>query len=384
MRWPVMVVFICINLYAVEYKTNLSYNYIFYNNFENETIFTGDTKLKYEGDKYILNTTFEYLYSSEYDKKRYFDINELYFSREFSSSSLNFGKEIKYWGELEGYNIADIFNKKRYLADPFDKDKKIGSYSLNTIFYLDSSSIEAGGKFYEEDLNYPGKSDPYYPFSLNYNDDLQTAHSRYTPSIYLKYGFMTGETESENRFILWYGYDSKREMIPDNLTLKQKAYIAAKLLYLSNIIYGDYIFKFEGAAADVKSDIVSDYAQAALGVEKSIYDIKGADLAFYLEYYRYRYFKNKQKNIDISEAYNDDMFFAMKLNLNDLDNSEIKAGILFDMKNSERVTKVEFSTRLKDGLVLNSELLSIKAKDKSVLTKFDNSTRFAVGLTYSF
>lgn len=383
MRWLSIVLF-CINLYAIEYKSSMTYKYISYNDFENENMISGDLKLKHENEGLILNGTFEYLYSLEYDKKRYIDPNELYILKDFPSASLNFGKQIKYWGELEGFNVADIFNKKRYIYDPFDKDKKVGSYTLNTIFYLDDSNIEVGTKFYEEDMEYPGKDEPYYPFILNYNADLQSTKSRYTPSIYIKYGFTTEEIESENKLIFWHGFDSKRQIILDNSTLYQEAYISTKLIYLSNIIYEDYIFKFEGMGTDVESEYLSDYAQVAFGVEKSIYDIKGNDLTFYLEYYKYKYFNTSQKNIDISEAYNNDIFIAVKLNLNDANSSEFKGGILLDTQTSERVFKVEFFRRLNDRVVLNSEILSIEAKDNSVLTAFDNSTRVTVGFTYNF
>lgn len=383
MRYLILLVF-CINLFALEYKSNLSYSYISYDEFVNENLIDVDTKLKYEGESYSINSTFEYLYSSEYSKKRYLDINELYLNYEFSNSNLYFGKQIKYWGELESYNIADIFNKKRYLADPFDKSKKIGSYTLNDTFYFDDSSLELGVKFYEEDIDYPNSNAPYYPFSLNYSDDLQTTHSKYTPSIYLKYGFTSEILESENKLIFWYGYDSKRVIVLDNQSLKQKAYISSKLIYLSNFIYGDYIFKIESVISDVKSDLVSDYAQVAFGVEKSLYDIKGSDLAFYLEYYKYKYFNDKQKNIDISEVYDDDIFIAVKINLNDVDSTQIKAGTLLDKNSSERVLKVELSSRLIDSVVLNGEVLKIVAKDDSPLSPFGNTTRVSFGLTYSF
>lgn len=381
----ILVVLFCINLYAIEQKTNLSYKYIFYDSFKNENLINVDTRFEYSNDKFDINGSFEYLYSLRYDRKRYFDINELYFSKQFSNSTFTIGKQIKYWGELEAYNITDIFNKKRYIFDPFDKDKKIGSYSITDTFYFDDSSFEFGAKLYEENIKYPNNNDPYYPFALNYEKSFKTTHSKYTPSLYLKYGFTTESIESENKIILWHGYDSKRAIIlKDNKTLRQEAYIASKLLYLSNIIYDDYIFKIEGSISDVKTDIVSDYTQLSFGVEKSIYDIKGNDLTFYLEYYKYKYFNNLQKNIDISEVYNDDLFFAIKLNFNNISSTELKSGILYDRQSNEQVFKCEFKSRIKDGLVFKAELLNFDSKANSVLTPFGNDTRVTLGLTYSF
>lgn len=383
MRW-VALFFIGINLYALEYKSNISYSSIYYNNAKNEHILSGDTKLKYEKEALSLNSTLEYFYSDEYKKRRYFDINELYFSYEMDNGTMSFGKMIKHWGELEGYNTADIFNKKRYINDPFNQDKKLGSYSFNGIYYFDDSSVEVGAKFYEEDFEYPHRDDPYYPFALDYSDDLQTSKSKYTPSIYLKYNFTTEDIESENSIILWHGYDSKREIILDNFILKQKAYRVNKLLYLSNFIHEDYIFKIESSLTDVKNSNLSDYAQITFGLEKSIYDIYGSDLGIYLEYYKYKYFSESLKNIDIAEVYNDDLFLALKLNFNDTDATELKTGILYDRKTHEKIFKTELSRRIADGLVLSGEVLNINAKEKSILKEFDNNTRAAIKLTYSF
>jgi hypothetical protein len=386
MRYLILFV-LYFNLYAIEQKTDISYNHISYNKFEDENILSGNTKLIYETEPFLLNATLEYIYSDTYKNRRYFDINELYLTKDFKSSAFTFGKQIKYWGELEGYNINDIFNQKRYLDDPFDKSKKIGSYGLSDTFYSDDSSFEIGSKLYEEDMKYPNPNEPYYPFALPYNSHLQIDNSRYTPTFYAGYSFSTSQTiESEHKIILWHGYDSKRTIILNvNNTLYQNSYISTKLLYLSNITLENIILKFEGSITDVQSDIVSDYAQFGLGVEKNISDIKGSDLIFYTEYYKYKYFdESLQKNIDISEIYNNDIFFAIKLTFNDVKGSELKCGVLYDLESSEKVYKTDFKTRIKDGLVFNGEFLNIKPEKNSVVSNFGDNTRFIVGLTYSF
>ena len=375
-------------LFSMEHKSNISFNYINYNNFSNESLISGDTKLKYTNDNFEVVSNIEYLYSDKYLEKRYITLNEFYISKDYDEYSFTFGKIIKFNGELEGYNITDIFNQKNYLADPFDKSKKIGSWSFISTKYFDDDSLELGVKFYEEDVKYPSNNSPYFPFSSNYDENLKLSNSQYKPTISLQYNFSSNEDiQSETKLILIKGYDNKRYFIPNNLsTLNQYAYEVNKFLVLSNILYEDYIFKFESSYTDIVDDKnIANYSQISLGFEKSFYDIKDIDLTFYSEYYKYIYDQNnKIQNIDIGEIYNNDIFLAFRLNFNDTQSSELKSGILYDLSNYETIYKVELKSRIKDNLVLNIELLDISSKENTVLTYIGNHTRAMVGLTYTF
>jgi hypothetical protein len=99
--------------YELDYKTNISLQSVIYDNYTNEKNIFGDIKLDAKTKLFDIKTTIEYLYSDKYKQKRYIDINELYISKEFDDSKIEMGKTIKFWGELEGYNITDVFNQKK-------------------------------------------------------------------------------------------------------------------------------------------------------------------------------------------------------------------------------------------------------------------------------
>ena len=375
-------------LHGVEHKSQIDMSYLGYTDASDEIQFYGTTQLKFKNELFTTDLDLEYLYSSKYHEKRYIQLNEFYLSRSYESYRFALGKRIVYWGELEGYNITDIFNRKNYLLDPFDKSKKLGSWAFTASKYFDDDSIEFGLKFYEEDQKYPKRTSPYYPFSLNYDNHLITENSKSNPSFYVSYLFNTESfIESENRITVWHGYDNKRYFIPvDQTALAQYAYRINKYLFSSNIVYEDIIFKLEASYTDVIDDeLMSDYMQWAVGLEKSFFDIVEMDISLYEEYYHYSYRDdNAIKNVDISEIYNDDLFLAMKLNFNDTGSSEIKAGMLYDLGNSEKVFKVEAKTRVKDRFVLHGELLRLLPVTSSLLSSFSDHTRVTVGLTYTF
>jgi len=388
-RSVLIAAFFLTSIHGYEHKSDITINHVNYNGFSNEIQLSGNTQLKFENDIFTTKVTLEYLYSSEYSERRYLYVNELYITKEYEEYRFSLGKIIQYWGELEGFNIADVFNQKNTLFDPFDKSAKLGSWAFLASKYFDEDVLEFGIKFYEEDLKYPDNRSPYYPFgSMNYDDDLHLSDSRDKPTFHLSYSFSTDELfESETKLIFQHGYDNKRYFIPiDQSTLAQYAYRMNRYLLLSHVVYEDTIFKMEASYTDVISDeLISDYAQLSFGVEKSFYDLAGTDLSLYGEYYKYIYFDDEKiENVDISEIYNNDIFFALKLNFNDVGSSEFKGGILYDVKSKEKVFKVETKSRVKDSFIINAELLRILPQDNTILSKFNSHTRVILGLTYTF
>jgi len=377
-----------ISLSAIEHKSELNIKHINYDKFSTETTFQGDTKLRVENEFFTADASLEYLYSDKYKERRYIKLNELFISKEYDDYSFSFGKMIKYWGELEGFNLADIYNQKNYLLDPFDKGAKLGSLGLNITRYFDDNSLEFGVKFYEENLNYPSPNDPYYPFPIDYINELSLSHERYTPTIHLAYSFISEESfDSESKLIFLHGYDNKRYFAPINqTTLSQHAYRVNKLIFLSHIIYGDTIFKCEMSYTDVVSDKkMSDYAQLSVGAEKSFYDVVSVDMSLYLEYYRYLYMQDgKIERVDISEIYDNDIFTALKIDFTDVRSSEIKVGLLYDIKKQERVFKIQAKSRVVESFVVSGEFLQIISKEDTLFSNLGDSRRVVLGLSYTF
>ena len=374
-------------VFALEIKTDVATNYINFTNFKDDVILDAANEIIYKNKDFEITSKLHLLYSAQYNEKRYLSFKELFISKEYENYAFKLGKIIKFLGELEGYNVADVFNQKDYLYDPFDKSAKSGAYAFLLTKYIEENSLELGIKFYEEDKKFPKLSSPYaLPFS--YNEELLLSAKRYTPTIHLNYSFTTDElVESETKFIIQHGYDNKRYFTNTTpTTLTQYAYRVNKFILTSNILYEDTIFKLESSYTNVVDEKkVSDYAQLSFGIENNLYDIKGFDITFYNEYYKY-FYKNKSllKNIDISEVYNNDIFSALRLNFNDTKSSELRGGVLYDLDNSESVLKFDIKSRIKDGLVLKAQLLKIVAKKDSVLTPVGNHTRFRFWLTYIF
>ena len=376
-------------LFSYEYKGEFGVDGVAYAKYTDEILTYGDMDISFKNSYFDTTARAEFIYSSKYTDRRYLLINELYITKEFDDYVLSFGKKIKYWGELEGYNIADVYNQKNYLKDPFDKSAKYGTVGFDITRYYDENFIEFGMKLYEDDIYYPKTGTPYAPFPLPYEKELHLSDKSYTPTYYLSASFLDDSfVESETKLVLLHGYDTKRDIIKTSATLlSQYAYRVNKALLLSHIIYADTIFKTELSYTDViEYTPISDYTQLSFGVEKSFYELMGSDITFYGEYYRYLYKDdNKVKGVDISEIYDDDIFLALRFSFNDVRGTEMKFGVLEDIKKDERVVKISINSRIMDSFILNGEYLNIISNETTtLLNQFDNSSRFILGVEYTF
>ncbi len=377
------------SLVAYEHKFELGVDGMGYSKYTNETVANGSATLSFSNDFFQTDAKLEFLYSSEYKERRYLLLNELYITKELDDYVVSLGKKIKYWGELEGCNVANIYNQKNYLQDPFDKNAKYGAIGADITRYFDENSLELGVKFYEDDIAYPQGLTPYSPFPISYDRRLELSNKRYTPTYYLNANLVNDEyLDNEIKVILLHGYDTKRNIILNShLSLSQYAYRVNKALLLSHIIYSDTIFKTELSYTDVIDYTpMSDYTQLSFGVEKSFYEIAKTDITLYAEYYRYIYGDDtKVKNVDISEIYDNDFFLAMRINFNDVKSSELKLGVLQDLKKNERIYKAEINSRVFDSFVLHGEYLHIVSNTVDILlSRFDNSSRFILGVKYTY
>ena len=390
MRVVLLLVFVLSHLMAFEQKTEISLSGIAYSNYNNEIVAEGNSEITLDNAYFQTDTNIEFLYSNEYKQRRYLLLNELYISKGFDAYSVSLGKKMNYWGELEGFNIADVYNQKNYLKNPFDKSAKHGAWGANITRYFEENSLEFGLKFYEEDIPLPTNHTPYASLSMNYDKELRLSNERYSPTPYLKLNFVSDEyLDTETSLILLHGYDNKRSFIPISATtLSQYAYRVNKALLLSHIIYTDTIFKTELAYTNVVDNAqMSDYTQISAGVEHSFYELIGStDITLFSEYYRYIYSDtNKLKNVDISEIYDNDFFLALRMNFNDVKSSELKVGILQDIQKTEQVIKATLNTRVYDSFVIDGEYLQIRSSTKNtILSHFGNSSRFTLALHYTF
>ncbi|MCB4746011.1 MAG: hypothetical protein LGB68_02485 [Sulfurovum sp.] len=389
MKWLFGIVVslqLCFANEHIEFRGDIGIKTISYNDNKNDLLSVGKSIVTFKKELFELHTEVDFFYSQKYKDKKEVYFNELYMTWHDDMYAIKIGKQLTFWGELEGYNITDVINPKNSMLDIFDKSEKKGVWALMVNAFEENKNVELGIKVHEEDNKYVDDTSSYYFLPLAYTSNLQIKN-RYSPTVYLKYSFLTDESiESESSIIIQKGYDNKRYFAPiSEHKMAQFAYNANKVMFLSNILYQDIFFKFEAAYTDVLDESkMSDYRQLGVGFEKGFYDINGIDITLYTEYYYYDYLNNdKPKYVDISELYDNDIFMALRFTLNDTRDSELKLGFLKDIKNGENITKVEIKSRLADTMVFIAEGLHFSKQFKTY-SKLTNHTRMIFGIKYFF
>ena len=126
--WWIAVLLGSIGVDAAAFKGTVALSNVGYEDAQNDLRASGELSVKLHEENIDAEASLIVLYSRQYDAQRYIDLQTLYGSYTHDVWRIEAGKRLVYWGELEGYNIADIFNPKNYLYDPFDQSAKCGSW----------------------------------------------------------------------------------------------------------------------------------------------------------------------------------------------------------------------------------------------------------------
>ncbi len=373
-------------LFGLEASAEFELKRLGYGGADGESLLDGSGQLSYASGSFEALANVEYLYSSQYASRRYITLQELYGVWEAEAYRFELGKAVHFWGELEGFNIIDIYNQKNDLKDPFEKGAKLGSAGATLSRYGDGAVWEIGARLYEADHAYPEADEPYYPFGpAQYDETLRLSENRDYPTAYVMYSMMSeAVAESESRVVVQHGYDTKRALVPVGAgTLAQYAYLADKVMLSSNIVAGAMIVKLEAAVTDPEADApVGEYRQLGFGAEYGLYP-EWADVTLYGEYYRYDYDEDEGQT-DIAQVYDHDLFLAVRLAANDVRDSTLKAGVLYDPENREALYRLQARMRLADGLVAKLEGLKADPARGTLLESIGADSRWMLGLQYRY
>ena len=332
-----------------------------------------ELKKKVQNGQFVLNV--ESIVDVDDKKRRYIDVNDLYYKHNFENSDLLIGRNTRFWGAMEFYNHTDAFNTKDLRDDPFDYDSKIGSNNIAYTQYFENSELALIAKVGQERQRVQGIQSVYNFLPPNYNDSLITQKDKNRPSIYLKYSGSGEETQVDYAFIYENGYDEQRYLAPEGTGLQQHAYIVDKFMTYATLVSGDTIYKTELAYTKSQDEIVSDYAQLSVGLEHTLYGILDrTDLGLLLEYYRYEAQDDSKLGAkDFGNLFQDDVTLGFRWTLNDGADSDILGGLAIDNDNHEKIFFIEYETRLMDKYKLAISYQHLIPKSSSTFQKLDSA-----------
>jgi hypothetical protein len=310
------------------------------------------------------------IYDKDDQERRYVDFSDLYYKYNFENSDILIGRNTRFWGALEFYNITDVFNTKDFLDDPFDYESKLGAWNIAYTKYLDNGELSLIVKLHEEKQKMQDKESVNNFFPLPYDDNLQTTHDENRPTVYLKYSGSGDEVQVDYGLVFQNGYDSQRYMSVKDGKLVQNAYTVNKLLGYATYIHKDTIYKTELAFAQSNDSKVSDYSEVGVGLEHTLYSFwDKKDLGLLAEYYRYD--AKDDEKMKFSKIFADDLTLGFRLSMNDLSSSEVLGGLDYDLDTKEKIFFVEYDTRVFEKYKLKTSYQHLEPEDESIFKKLD-------------
>lgn len=305
------------------------------------------------------------------------------------------GRSVRFWGALEARNIVDGFNPSELRNDPFETDK-IGVWNVALSRYTETGSIAAIVKLSEEEQ--PMAKAPYayyfFPELVSYDKTLQTESARTRPSLYLSWnGTTDGEVAADFAVIVQNGYDSQRYFAPKAGTFppvyEQHAYLVDKVMAYATAVSGSTLFKLETLYTDVLDEpLISDYYHVGVGVEHTFEQLYGgSDLGLILEYYRYETLQaNRYSDLDLFEAFQDDLFAGLRWSLNDVSDTSVLGGVVWDGRYNEQNWYAQFESRIRETfrLSLDYRYIEPSGTEATAYAMLGRHERFSASLGYFF
>lgn len=356
---------------------------------QRETIaeISGELEREFSHKRWRLKTLIDANFDTNDQKRNYLLLNEVYLNYAFDDADLRFGKEIKFWGALEAFNITDVFNSYNLRKDLLDFEK-LGSWNAAYMRYFESSELSFIVKWHEESQPFASSDYPYYmlPPGFSYDEKLHTEKNRFTPTYFLKYSGTTDTTYPlDFAIILQSGYDNNRQLIFNGSNFYQYAYQVDRIMTYNTMLVGDTLLKLEASYTDVKHDkVVSDYTQAGFGFEHTLYGVReNMDLGIITEYYM---FDSDNETQELLQTFGNDLFVGTRLTFNDMSDTSLLAGIIQDVKYNETLFKAEFERRVFESYKLKIDLLYTNPSDtdETALKQLGDVSNARVSLAYYF
>jgi hypothetical protein len=176
-----LILFLFINcLYSDDIDLILEYDY--QDNKENQKTLISTIEYKKEFNEFLLYTKIESLKDYDNNSRKYIKSLESYIKYYANNYEILIGRDIKYWGSLELYNVTDIYNQKNIVNNLYDQDKKLGTNNITYTYFLENDNelvliLSENNKQY---IKYSGSSNDIISRDFSYiisSDEFITYHT---------------------------------------------------------------------------------------------------------------------------------------------------------------------------------------------------------------
>jgi len=317
-----------------------------------------------------------YRYSQHDSRRTHFDIRELTWEKVANDWELRVGIRKEFWGVSESQHLVDIINQTD-LVENSDTEDKLGQPMINFALINDWGTFD----FYLlpgfRERTFPGQEGRLRPFpEIDMGEEQYEKHGF---EKHMSYAFRWSQTIGNWDIGLSHFYGTSRDpsLVPTtDVTGKIHLTPYYEMIHQTGVdlqlTQENTLWKLETI---VRSGQGKTYFAGTGGFEYSFYNVfeTGLDIGIVGEYL----YDSRGSHAPV--VFEDDFLAAVRFSLNDVQSTEILAGIIFDRTNNTKFYNIEASRRFGDNWKAELEVRffsSAPANDLSYAFREDDHLRF--------
>jgi len=348
----------------------------------------GTTELRWRGDESRASIIPYLRYDETDDERSLADLREAYWAKEAEEYELLIGVNTVFWGVTESVHLVDIINQTDAVAD-IDGEDKLGQPMLNLTLIRDWGYLDLVVMPYFRDRTFAGRRGRLRGALVV--DDSQTTYEagagRWNPDVALRWSNSIGDwdvgayvfrgTSREPTLSLALDSASGLVLVPRYELITQ---LGTDIQYTT----GAWLWKLEALFREGQRDLrrqEKNYAAFVGGFEYTFFGVfeseanLGALVAFSYE----------DRSDGLPGPFDRDLFLGGRFAFNDVQSSEILAGVVVDTELLSRSYRVEASRRVGDSWRATLEMQVFSNIDqKDVLAVFESDDFLLVEMAYFF
>ena len=327
----------------------------------------------------------------QYDEQRtHGDIRELSWTGVYDNWELLAGISKVFWGVTETQHLVDIVNQTD-LVENLDGEDKLGQPMLKASTEHDWGTIDFFVLPGFRERTFPGEEgrprpnvvidteqDAIYDFSSGKDHiDLAARYSHYIDEWEFGLSFFSGTTREPTDFSpVGISAAGEAVVVPVYSLINQ-------LGITSQAFFGDWTWKLEAINTEARSGVKKgiNSVQAVAGFEYTLVGIADSamDLGFVVEYHF------SDKRIYENTIFDNDLATALRFVFNDIQSTEILAGLTTDADTQSIGSFIEASRRLGESWTLEAQVRTFHgAKENRPLYSFRFDNYAQLDLNYHF
>jgi len=288
--------------------------------------------------------------------RTHFDIRELYLQKVWDSWELSIGLRKLFWGVTESQHLVDIINQTD-LLDNLDAEDKLGQPMVHLTLIRNWGAVDFIVMPYFRERSFLNKSARLrFPVVIDsdeamYESGAKETHIDWAVRWFQTFGiFDVGLSHfsgtGREPLLMQVGFTSEQPILaPFYPTIDQTG------LDVQATTAGGWLLKLEAINRFGQGN---RFFAMAGGFEYTFSNIKmsGIDVGVILEYHY------DERGKDGTSVFDDDVFIGSRLAFNDVQSTDVLAGVVLDRNTGESFLNVEASRRFGDRYKLNMELRS--------------------------